>query len=173
MDGSEFKALLHDPEIKDEELPLPTPLKETTKRNKRFEECVLPHELSSSTLLSSSSQDHSGSVTERDMHFRKSWDDCRRRHTSDSPEDGGLLQEYVVISSDELPTEGYTGVHRRKSKLAERNASHAVWTTESSPAGNRMEACVTEVARRIPPVGKEEEEPELSSSFYSEETGEQ
>jgi hypothetical protein len=210
MEGTGFNILPHEPEIIDEELPLPiaTPMKETTKRNKRFEECVLPNELSSSTLLSSSSQDHSGSVASRDTHFGQSWDGSRSRHTSNSSEEG-LLQDYVVISTDELPTEGCTADQQTKKQTYrfkklfstrfcspksaklfklhkgretnkyhtantrdQRNAYDSASTTENSPIGNRMEVCASKVAR-VPPVGKEKEEPELSSSFFSEETGEQ
>ena len=218
MEGTGFNVL-HEPEIKDEDSPLPTPLKETTKRNKRSEECVLPNKWSSSTYISSSSQDHSGSVAARDTHFGQSCDDSRSRHTSDSSEDAGLSQGYVVISTNELPpTEGetdrlYTLDEQMKKKTCrfkeiiskrfslaksfkvsklhkfegagmkehhmctaptpdQRIVSYELRTKENSSLRSRIEGCVTEAAR-VPPVGQENEEPELTSSFYSEETGEQ
>jgi hypothetical protein len=203
----------------EEEAPLPAPLKETKKRNNHSasEECVLPNEWTSSTLLSSPYQDHStGSVPTCNTHVGQSWADSQSRpHSSDSSEEG-ILQNYVVVSSDDLPTlEGKNDrlymVDEQKRKQTcrfkkfittrfslprspklfklhkglktnikhhtaptpdQRSASHEVRPRENSPAGNRTEACASEVAR-FPPVGKEREEPELTSSFYSEETGEQ
>ena len=185
----------------------------TPKRKKLH--CQLPNDWTSSTLLSSPSQDHSmGSVAACNTHVGQSCADSRSRpHSSDSSE--GILQDYVVVSSDDLPTlEGendrlymvdeqarkqicqfkklittrfslprspklfklHKGPKTNKYHMAptpyQRSASHEVRPRENSPAGNRTEACASEVAR-FPPVGKEKEEPELTSSFYSEETGRQ
>jgi hypothetical protein len=108
MEGTGFYVMIpYEPEIKDEEPPLPTPLKETMKRNERSEECVLPNESELWSSSTSSLRDHSGSVAACDTHFGQSWGDSRSRHTSRS-EDAGLFQGYVIISTDELLTEGGT-----------------------------------------------------------------
>jgi hypothetical protein len=91
----------------EEEAPLPAPLKETKKRTNQSasEECVLPNEWTSSTLLSSPSQDHStGSVPTCNTHVGQSRADSRSRPRSSDSSENGILQDYVVVSSDDLPT---------------------------------------------------------------------
>jgi hypothetical protein len=174
-----FDNLLHEPEIEDGQLPLPTPSKETANGNK-CSECVLPNKWSSSTLLSPSSQDHPtrNLLPHAAIRISGNQADSRKRHISGSLEDG-LLQRYVVISTDELPTEGgndrlyMAGQHTKKETKSCR-FKDLMSTRFSLPKSAKHlngpgTTCVTEAAR-VPPAGKEKEEPELSSSFYNEET---